>query len=85
MREQGITENTPTRLREAVIVASAFVGGALWINTRLVGLENSTDRLVYRLETIERVAGAAASEDQLRWFAEDLAEQNPTMKVPKVR
>lgn len=83
--QQALTENTPTRLRDAIIVGAAFVGGALWISTRLSGLEQSTDRMNYRLDSIEHLARDAASRSDLRAFAEDLQDGNPTVRVPKVR
>lgn len=84
--EKPITENSTTRLKEAGIVASAFVGGALWITARLWSLESATDRVNYRLDNIEHLARDAASRADLRAFAEDLAEQNSgVIRVPKVR
>jgi len=83
--QEPITENSPTRIKEASIVAVAMLSGALWINTRLSGVEHSNERLAERLNNIERLAQDAASKSDLRNFAADLADDNPTVKVPKVR
>lgn len=83
--EATLTENSPTRLKEASIVAVAMLSGALWINTRLSGVEHSNERLAERLNNIESLARDAASKSDLRNFAADLADDNPTIKVPKVR
>lgn len=83
--EPRITENATTRLKEATIVAGAILAGALWINTRLSGVEHSNERLAERLDSIERLAHEAASKSDLRNFADDLADNNPAVKVPKVR
>lgn len=83
--EKPITENSPTRLKEAFVIGSAALAGALWISSRLGALEQATDRVNYRLDSIEHLARDAASRNELRAFAEDLGEDNPTMKVPKVR
>jgi len=80
-----LTEETPTRLKEASIVGVAFLSGALWINSRLTGVEHATERVNFRLDNIEQLAREAASRSDLRAFAEDLATDNPTMKVRKVR
>lgn len=63
-----------------VVVAAAVYG-----DRRLASVESGQERVAYRLDTIEALAREAATRSDLRAFAQDLAEDNPTLKVRKVR
>lgn len=78
MSEAELNEKTKVPLGIAVIVAGAFIGGALWINSNLQAIKHELSDI--RREMAER----QTRESMEIWIIRFRAE-NPTIKVPELK
>lgn len=90
-----LSAETLVRLGPAIVMAGAFLSGAMWINSTLSGVERRVEQLAHRVEMLEsnwntRLDSINARADQsvslykLQAWSLQLKIKNPSLEVPPV-
>lgn len=86
-----LNQDTKTTIGVTALCVSAFLGGAAWINASISavekGLEGSNHRLDlidYRLKTLEGASDDRWRRSDMKAWARDMRERNPSMSIPSV-
>lgn len=78
MLEAELNEKTKVPLGIAVLASSAFIGGALWINSNLQAIK-------HELSDIRREMAERQTRESMEIWIIRFRSENPTIKVPELK
>lgn len=86
-----LTQDTKTTIGVTALCVSAFIGGAAWINTSIGAVERAQsdsnhklDLIDYRLKALEGASDDRWRRSDMKAWARDFKERNPSVSTPSV-
>lgn len=87
----SLTQDTKTTIGVTALCITAFLGGAGWIQSSISAVKDAQsdsnhklDLIDYRLKTLEGAADDRWRRSDMKTWARDLKERNPSVSTPSV-